>query len=139
VLILGGGLAGTELAIYLKDLGVDTEIVEMGPRLNDGGNSCHGIAVTDMLIQKKIPLHVKTRAVEITDRGVRCEGPEGEVFHEADTVVYAAGMKARSAEALALYDTAPVFHMVGDCKTPSTILNATGAAYTAARYLGRFD
>ncbi len=138
-LILGAGLAGTELSIYLSDLGKETEIVEMGPMLNDGGNSCHGRAVLDMLIQHKIPVHYRTKALEITPEGVRCETPEGEVFYPADTVVYAAGMKARKEEALAFYAAAPIFHMVGDCKQSSTILNATGTAYTAAKYLGRYD
>ena len=138
VVILGAGLAGTELAIYLKDLGHDVEIVEMGPAINDGGNSCHGRAVLDMILQKEIPVHVNTRAVEITAEGVRCVNPEGEVFYAADTVAYAAGMRARREEAMAMYDVAPVFHMVGDCKTSSTILHATGNAYTAAKFLGRF-
>ena len=78
-------------------------------------------------------------AEEITDKGVRCTGPDGEVFIEADTVAYALGMKARKAEAMSFYDVAPVFHMVGDCVTSATILNATGTAYTAAKYLGRFN
>ncbi|MBR6521401.1 MAG: FAD-dependent oxidoreductase [Oscillospiraceae bacterium] len=139
LLILGAGFAGTELAIYLKGLGKEVEIVEMGGRINDGGNSCHSIAVMDMIIQNNIPIRYNTRAEEITDKGVRCTGPEGEVFIEADTVAYALGMKARKAEAMSFYDVAPVFHMVGDCVTSATILNATGTAYTAAKYLGRFD
>ena len=139
VLILGAGLAGSELSIYLSDLGKETELIEMGRGVNDGGNSCHGRAVLDMLLQHHIPLRPLTKALEITDRGVRCETPEGEVFIPADTVVYAAGMKARQAEALGFYDIAPIFHMVGDCLRSSTILNATGTAYTAARYLGRYD
>ena len=138
-LILGAGLAGSELAIYLKELGKDAELIEMGRGINDGGNSCHGRAVLDMFIQKKITLHANTKALEITPEGVRCEGPEGEVFYPADTVVYAVGMKARTEEALSFWDTAPAFHLVGDCKTAGTILNATGTAYTAARYLGRYD
>jgi len=138
VLILGAGLAGTELAIYLSILGKSPELVEMGPALNDGGNSCHGIAVTDMLMQHKIPLHLNTRAMEITETGVRCLGPEGERFFEADSVVYAAGMVPRSEAALALWDTAPGFHMVGDCLRSASVLNATGTAYTAARFLGRY-
>ena len=92
-----------------------------------------------MIIQKKIPIHASTKAVEITERGVRCEGPEGEVFFDADAVAYAAGTRARKEEAMSFYDAAPVFHMVGDCKTASTILHATGNAYTAAKFLGRFD
>jgi len=139
LMILGAGLAGTELAIYLKGLGRDVEIIEMGGRINDGGNNCHGIAVMDMIIQHNIPIHYNTRAEEITDKGIRCTGPEGEVFYEADTVAYAVGMKARKAEAMSFYDVAPVFNMVGDCVTSSTILNATGTAYTAARYLGRYN
>ncbi len=139
VLILGAGLVGTELAIYLKGLGIETEIVEMAPFINNGGNSCHGIAVNDMIIQKNIPIHFNTRAEEITDKGVRCTGPEGEVFYEAATVAYAVGMKARDNEAMSFYDIAPVFYMVGDCKSSSNILNATGSAYTAAKYLGRFN
>jgi len=137
--ILGAGLVGTELAIYLKGLGRDVEIVEMGDRINDGGNSCHGRAVLDMILQKKIPLHLNTRAEEITESGVRCAGPDGESVYEADTVVYAAGMRERRAEALSFYDVAPIFHMVGDCVTSSTILNATGSAHTVAKFLGRFD
>ena len=138
VVILGAGLAGTELAIYLKDLGREVEIVELGPGINDGGNSCHGRAVLDMILQKKIPIHANTKAVEVTERGVRCESPEGETFYEADTVVYAAGMRARREEGMRFYDVAPIFHMDGDCKTSSTIRHATGNAYTAAKFLGRF-
>ena len=138
-LILGAGLAGSELAIYLKELGKEVRVVEMGRGINDGGNSCHGRAVLDMFIQKKIDLRARTKALEITAEGVRCEGPEGEVFFPADTVVYAVGMKARTEEALGFWDTAPAFHMVGDCRSVGTILNATGTAHTAARFLGRFD
>ena len=139
VLILGAGFAGTELAIWLKDLGRDVEIVEMGPDISDGGNSCHKIAVWDMLLQKEIPVHFGTKAEEITEKGVRCSAENGDVFYPADTVVYAAGMKARTEEALSFNDTAPVFHLVGDCKRSSSIFHATSTAYTAARFLGRFD
>ena len=139
LLILGAGLVGTELSIYLQSLGKDVEIIEMGPAINDGGNSCHARAVLDQLIQRKIPLHLNTRAVEITEKGIRCTGPDGEVFHPGDTVAYAAGMRERKAEALSFYDVAPVFHMIGDCRDSSTILNATSGAFTAAKWLGRYD
>jgi len=139
VLILGAGFVGTELAIYLQSLGHTVEIVEMGGDISDGGNSTHKIAVTDQLLQRKIPLHLHTRAVEITPEGVRCEGSEGVVFYPCGTVAYAAGMRPRSEAAMAFYDAAPVFHMIGDCRTASTILNATSGGYTAAKWLGRYD
>ena len=139
IVILGAGLVGTELAIYLKGLGYDPEIVEMTGTINDGGNSCHKRAVEDMIKQNAIPIHYHTRAEEITPEGIRCSTPEGELFLPADTVAYAAGMRERREEAMSFFDIAPIFHMIGDCKTSSTILNATGTAYTAARFMGRFD
>ena len=38
VVILGGGLVGTELAVYLAGMGRDVTIMEMLPQLSDGGN-----------------------------------------------------------------------------------------------------
>ncbi|MBN1766553.1 MAG: FAD-dependent oxidoreductase, partial [Sedimentisphaerales bacterium] len=63
VVILGAGFVGTELAIYLKDFGIDAEIIEMLAGISDGGNSTHKNAVNDMITQKKIPIHFNTKAV----------------------------------------------------------------------------
>src|SRR5699024_7682372 len=41
VVILGAGLVGTELGIYLSMLGRHVEIVEMADTINDGGNFLH--------------------------------------------------------------------------------------------------
>lgn len=139
IVILGAGLVGAELSIYLTGLGMKPDVIEMGAMMNTGGNSCQGLAITDQILQKQIPFHYNTRAEEITAAGVRCSTPDGEVFYEADTVIYAAGMKANKEEALSFYDTAPVFHMIGDCVKSATIYQATSAAYTVARYLGRYD
>lgn len=137
--ILGAGLVGTELSIYLQSLGCDVEIVEMAGDISAGENSCQKRAVEDQIIQRKIPIHFNTRAVEITENGIRCAGPEGEVFYPCDTVVYAAGMRPKTEEALSFHDAAPVFHMIGDCRFSSTILNATASGHTVAKWLGRYD
>jgi hypothetical protein len=92
-----------------------------------------------MIIQKKIPIHFNTKAVQITERGVKCQGPEGESFYEADTVVHAAGMKPFQDLALSFNACAPVFHMVGDCRKSANILFATSSAYTAAKFIGRYN
>lgn len=139
LLILGAGLVGAELAIYLTGLGHSVQVIEMGGGINAGGNFCQLIAIQDMVDQKHIPFAFHTRALEITARGVRCQTPEGEAFYEADTVIYAAGMKTKKEEALRYYDTAPVFHLLGDCAESSTILHATSTAHTAARFLGCYE
>jgi pyruvate/2-oxoglutarate dehydrogenase complex dihydrolipoamide dehydrogenase (E3) component len=138
VVILGAGFVGVELAFYLMDLGnKDVEIVEMLGDISDGGNDHHKSAVEDMVAQKKLPIHFNTKAVEITDKGVRCEGPDGEVFYAADTVIHAVGMRARQELALTFKDCAPVFHMVGDCRAASNIMHANASAYTISKYIGR--
>ena len=138
VVILGAGFVGTELAIYLKDFGIDAEIVEMLSDINDGGNSLHKSAVIDMITQKNIPIHFNTKAVEITGEGVKCQGPDSEVFYAADAVIYAVGMKPLHDEALKFNRCAKDFHMIGECRKAANILYATSTAYAASRLIGRF-
>ena len=137
--ILGAGFVGTELAIYLNDsFGIDAEIVEMLGDISDGGNSTHKSAVNDMIARKKIPIHFNTKAVEITDYGVKCQGPDGEVIYNADVVIHALGMRPLHDEALKLSRCAKDFHMIGDCRKAANILYATSTAYAASRLIGRF-
>jgi 2,4-dienoyl-CoA reductase-like NADH-dependent reductase (Old Yellow Enzyme family)/thioredoxin reductase len=138
VVILGAGFVGTELAIYLKDFGIDAEIVEMLGDISDGGNSTHKNAVFDMITQKNIPIHFHTKAVEITGDGVKCQNPDGEVFYNADTVIHAVGMKPLHEVALKFNRSAKDFHMIGECRKAANILFATGTAYAASRLIGRF-
>ena len=138
VVILGAGFVGTELAIYLKEFGIDAEIVEMLGDISDGGNSTHKSAVIDMITQKNIPIHFNTKAVEITGDGVKCQGPDGEVFYAADAVIHAVGMKPLHDEALKFSRCAKDFHMIGECRKAANILYATSTAYAASRLIGRF-
>ena len=136
--ILGAGLVGTELAVYLKDkVGLDVEIVEMLGEISDGGNIYQRRAIEDIIAQKKIPVHFNTRAVEITDKGVKCEGTAGEAFYSADTVIHAVGMKPYHDEAMSFNKCAPVFKMIGECRKTANILYATSTAYSAAKFIGR--
>jgi pyruvate/2-oxoglutarate dehydrogenase complex dihydrolipoamide dehydrogenase (E3) component len=138
VVILGAGFVGTELAIYLKEFGIDAEIIEMLGGINDGGNSTHKNAVVDMITQKNIPIHFKTKAVEITADGIKCQGPEGEVFYKADAVILAVGMRPLQDEALKFSRDAKDFYIIGECRKAANILYATSTAYAASRLIGRF-
>ena len=138
VVIIGAGFVGTEAALYLHDtFGSEVEIVETQGDISDGGNIHHKQAIKDMITQKDIPLHYHTKPVEITANGVKCEGPDGEVFFDADTVIHAVGLKPRHDEAISFNECAPVFRMVGECRKTSNIFFATSSAYTAARFIGR--
>ena len=137
VIILGAGLVGMELAIYLSMLGKRVTIVEMLDAVNDGGNFQHMKGIKVQLSKYDIGISLSTKAIEITGNGVLCLKAGEEVLFPADTVVYAIGQRALQDEAAALYTCAPEFYQLGDCNAPSNIKNATKTAYVIARNIGR--
>ena len=70
VVIIGGGLVGIELGVYLAGLGRQINIIEMMERLNDGGNICHGLALNVQIKKYAIQVSTATRVIEINERGV---------------------------------------------------------------------
>jgi pyruvate/2-oxoglutarate dehydrogenase complex dihydrolipoamide dehydrogenase (E3) component len=137
VVILGGGLVGVELVVWLGMLGIKVTLVEMTDRLNDGGNFLHMRGVHFQILKYGLDVRLSTKAVEIRDDGVRCETADGETFIAADTVISAVGVSSLHAEAAALYDSAPDFHIIGDCLAARNIMEATKSAFTVARDVGK--
>ena len=136
--ILGAGLVGCELAVYLALRGHAVEIVEMGDRINAAGNMVQGMVVAGALKRHGVKLHFRTKAVAITEEGVNCAGPDGEIFINAETVIYATGQEPLTEQAAVLGQCAPTFHMIGDCLGPKNIMQATRTAYTIAKDIGRY-
>ena len=138
VVILGAGLVGAELGIYLAGLGRNVTIVEMMDKISDGGNFLHTLGVNVQIKKYGIDMRFNTKAVGITASGVDCEGPEGNISINADTVIYAVGQAALSDDADKLRFLAPRFYQIGDCLVPNNIYAATSGAYAAACDVGRF-
>ncbi|MBO4331345.1 MAG: FAD-dependent oxidoreductase, partial [Oscillospiraceae bacterium] len=134
--ILGAGLVGLEMALFLTDLGTDVTVTEIAAFPNMGFGSMHTLAVNKELRARSIPIRLSTRAVKIRPDGVETEDNNGAGFLPADTVIVAAGMRALRDEAVALSGCAPEFIMLGDCKTPKNIIAATQPAHTAAMLIG---
>lgn len=134
--ILGAGLVGMELAIYLSMLGVKIVIVEMRDKVNDGGNFQHMKALCVELDKYGVEVKLSSKAIEIDGGGVICETAEGIARFDSHTVIYAVGLKPLSDETYSLRQCAPEFHPVGDCIRPENIMNATSMAYMTARKLG---
>ena len=136
--ILGAGLVGLELAIYLAMLGKRVQVVEMAPEINDGGNFLHAVGLRAELKKRQVKVDLNTKAMEIRPDGVLCRQAEGEKLFPADTVIYAVGQRPEREAALALRACAPEFYLLGDCVSPKNITNATGPAFQIARDIGRY-
>ena len=135
VVILGAGLVGVELAIYLSMLGKKATVVEMLGEISHGGNYLHVRALNVEIKKYGISMNFNTKAVEVTSDGVVCEGPDGVVSFGADTVIYATGQRPLWDEAESLCQCAPDFYLIGDCFAPKNIMNATSMAFSVARNL----
>ncbi|MEM7159427.1 MAG: nitrite reductase large subunit NirB [Myxococcota bacterium] len=95
--ILGGGLLGLEAAKALKELGVDTTIVEMAPRLmprqlDDAGARVLGRTIKDL----GLALRLGARTTELAGRDAvqRLVFDDGTQL-DTDMVVVSAGVRAR--------------------------------------------
>jgi hypothetical protein len=106
--------------------------------LAPGLNIVHGVALEQQL--KKLPnMHVltSTKALDISDEGVRVGDKDGERLIPAGTVIYAVGQRPLTDDALAFSELAPEFYPLGDCLAPANIMAATSLAYQIARDIGR--
>ena len=137
IVIIGGGLVGAELAIFMGGEGHEVTILEMLPMLPDGGNMLQGRAIELEIDRLGIRLALNTKAREINEKGVIGESSGSTRLFEADTVVCAVGMTPLREEAEKLRFKAPEFYQIGDCITPKNITEATRTAYFTANNIGR--
>lgn len=96
--VVGGGLLGLEAAKAVKDLGLDTHVVEFAPRLmavqlDEGGGQLLRRKIEDLGVQ----VHTEKATTEIV-AGENCRYrmnfADG-TFLETDTIVFSAGIRAQ--------------------------------------------
>ena len=132
VVMIGGGLVGVEVSMHLGDTGHDVEVLEMLDDYCRDALWSHKEAIK-IFKPESMNIHCSTRVTEVTDKGVRAIAPDGsEVFFEADNVYYALGFRSPSEELHELMTVCPRTAIVGDCKKPARILQATRDGMFAA-------
>jgi 2,4-dienoyl-CoA reductase-like NADH-dependent reductase (Old Yellow Enzyme family)/thioredoxin reductase len=131
VVMIGGGLAGCETALHLAGLGKKVTLIEMASELAPDSYAYHRKWMLRRLMER-VDAKTNLTCTRIEAGGVYAVGKDGnEVFFEADTVVYALGMKSVSADAFRL--AAPAHYSeAGDCVRPAKLKEAVHEAYFAA-------
>lgn len=133
VVILGGGLVGSECGIYLDGLGKDVTIVEMKDDWAADSYFMHKNAMNIYVRDSKIKIHCKTMAKAVTEEGLVCTNEKGEeILLEADNILLAAGMKADRATVEDFYNAAPRVYETGDCIRAGRVLEAVTNGYYRA-------
>ncbi len=132
VVIIGGGQVGCEVGASLASDGHSVRVIEMTDTLASEDNRMHRGGLMWLWDQHDIKGFVNTKVVEVTKDGVRASSPDGEQLFEADTVIYAVGLKPRQEVYQELrkycYDTVSC----GDCVKSGKIVDAVTAAWNTA-------
>ena len=133
VAVLGGGLAGCEIAIHFAREGKEVSLIEMNGELAPDANIRHRPLMLQEIEKCGIRVYKNHKGMEVTDEGVICQNAEGkEVLIEGRTVVCALGQKPRRDVVDELIDCAPIVKTIGDCVKASTITTAVYQGHHAA-------
>ena len=133
VVVLGGGLAGSELAIHLAREGKTVHLVEMRDELAPDANLRHRPILLSELDKQRVNIHTGYTGREVRADGVLCATKDGkEVLVPGTTVICALGQRPNTAAVDALRPTAPWVTVIGDCGKVSNITNAVYQGYHAA-------
>lgn len=139
VVMVGGGLVGCETGLFLQKTGHQVTVVELLDRLANEAFGSYREALIWEMEKCGVGMLPKTRCLEITPDSVRVENADGVQTLEADTVIFALGMKSvdisvlkAAAEAAGL----PTW-VIGDAIQPGKVDQATRSAYLAAIEIGK--
>ena len=137
VVIIGGGFIGCEEAVTISGKGKDVTIVEMTDNLAAESNPMYRMSLLYQVENAGVNLAMGQRCARITEEGVYTLDRENiEHFYPADTVVFAAGMRSRSAEVERLRPLCTDFYVIGSALKAGTIKNAVRTAYDAVVDMG---
>ena len=138
VAIVGGGLVGCELALWLREMGKEVTIVEALPKiLAVNGPLCH--ANSEML-EALVPfkgIHTITsaKAKDYDGKELVVESEDGDKTVKADTVVLAVGYAPENALYEQLKNKIPEIYQLGDSRNVANIMYAIWDAYEVASHI----
>ncbi len=134
VVVIGGGLIGTELAIELKEKGKNVTLVEMSDQIMSDCATTDKIAYGERIAKDNIEVLTGLKVEEIKDGSIVVVDKKGvKKDIVADTVIVAVGMKTNNklCEDIKTGCDAEV-HVIGDCIKPGKIFDAIHTGYKTA-------
>lgn len=132
VVVIGGGLVGTETALDLAENGHRVTLVEMLPKIMKDVAFTDYLAYTERIEKTDMQILTDTRLEEVLDDGVRVSTRKGEKVLEADTVILALGFRAEQRLYNELAAGGKEVYLVGDAVKAGKIFDAIHTAYRVA-------
>lgn len=132
VIVIGGGQVGCETALHLARTGKHVTIVEMQDELAPDASRTHRDDImAEMSKETNLEIITAARCTGIFSDGVVYQKGDKEDRLSADSMILAAGMKPRAAEADKLMGGGSGLCLAGDCKKARTAEMAVREGYFA--------
>ena len=134
IVVVGGGLVGTETGLFLAQKGKNVTIIEMLDEILKDAATTDKIAYFEMMSKmKNIKIYVSHKVNEIRDNEVIAIDKSGNpVKIPADKVILAVGFKPNDGLYKKIKGMANEVYRVGDCISPGKIYDAIHSAYRTA-------
>ncbi len=140
LIVVGGGLVGTEAALWMAQRGKHVTLIEAADDIIGGphGSCFANYQMTkELLVQEKIKLLTSTRLKKITDDGVETITMGETVKLTADHIVLALGYESQNQLYKDITNNLNVEHVfnIGDSQQPRSIMTAIWDGYEIGRSL----
>lgn len=134
IVVVGGGLIGTETALYLAEQGYDISIVEMLNEIMADVAVTDKIAYTERIRKTGLKIYTGYRVTEITAENAILSGNKGDTkLLPADTIITAIGLSPDNYLYNALSDISGIeVYKIGDAVAAGKIYDAIHTAYKLA-------
>ncbi|MGM9972584.1 MAG: NAD(P)/FAD-dependent oxidoreductase [Clostridiaceae bacterium] len=137
VVVIGGGLAGTEAACDIAPHAEEVTIVEMLPDILFSAAHClnNDQHLKNMVKDRGVKVEANAKVTEITDHSVTFERDAQIYTIECDTILNAVGFKANNQLVDLLEETYEDVAVIGDAVSPRKILTAVHEGYHTIRVM----
>jgi 2,4-dienoyl-CoA reductase (NADPH2) len=121
VVVIGGGLAGCELAEFLLDRGKKVTIIGESERVGDTVGPTTRWVFKMKFKEHGVGMIDRAKVEEITEKGVKIRQGNTVEFIEANTVIPARNLQPNHLLGYKLKGKVPTIYDVGDCATPALV------------------
>ena len=135
-IVVGAGLVGCELALWLSERGKATTLVEIAPKiLPRVGPLCHANSemLKELLQFRKVGVMTSSTVEHWTEGGFIVRTGDRETFVAADSAILAIGYEPERRLYHKVRNAAPEVHVFGDARRVQNIMYAIWDAYEVAR------
>lgn len=134
VIVIGGGLIGSETALYLAQTDKKVSVIEMRPDIVMDDDPLSAAAIKLCLSEKNVDILTNATVTQITANSVYFKDENGdEKEMTGDSIVAATGLKACDQVVVGFSDLVEQTFVIGDCVKARKIFNCFHEAWFAVR------